>query len=63
MRSSQKRRRRLIFPLHAAVNPATGSIIATSTATIIKATNTIMTTTKPTIIVKMINITIIFVAM
>ncbi len=61
-RSSQKRRRRLIFPSHAAVNLATWCIIATSTVTIIKATDAATTTDEPIIIIETIYPTIILVA-
>jgi hypothetical protein len=45
------------------VNQATSSIVATSTTTIIKATNVIVTTKDPTFVIKKINATIILIAM
>jgi hypothetical protein len=56
--SSQKKRKRLIFPPRIAVNQTTSRIVATSIATIIKATNAIATTAGLTIGIKMINTTI-----
>ncbi len=55
--SSQKRRRRLIFPSCAAVIQATGRIVA-RIATIIEATNANATTDDPIIIIKIIDTTI-----
>jgi hypothetical protein len=59
---SQKRRRRLIFLLHAAVNQASGSIFATSIVTVIEATNVIATIDDLTIVIEMINTMIVLVA-
>jgi hypothetical protein len=44
------------------VNEATSSIVTTSIATIIKATNTVAMTANPTIVIKTIDVTIILVA-
>ncbi len=57
-RSSQKRRKRLIFLSRVAMNRATGSIVATNIAPIIGATNAIATIANPTIVIKMIDATI-----
>ncbi len=62
-RSSQKRRRWLIFLSCAAMKWATSSIFATNIMTFIKGTNAIVTTDNPTIVIKMIDATIVLVAM
>ncbi len=58
-KSSQRKRRWLIFPLR--INWATSSIVGTSIATTIKATITIMMTNEPSIVIKTIKATIVLV--
>jgi hypothetical protein len=58
IRSSHRKRKRLIFPLHVAVNRATLIIAVVTTVTIIKATDVIATITNLTIVIKSTNATI-----
>ena len=53
--SSQRKRKRLIFLSHVAVNQATISIAVRNIATIIKATNAIAMITDLTIVIETIN--------
>ncbi len=58
IRSSQRKRKRLMFLPCVAVNQATVSIAVVTTLTIIEATNTIATITNLTILIKTIDATI-----
>jgi hypothetical protein len=58
IRSSQRKRKPLIFLSRVAVNQATGSIIVLNIATTIKATDAIVTIANPTIVIETINATI-----
>ncbi len=62
IKSSQKKRKLLIFLLRVAVNRATSSIVATSIATIIEGANTVATIADLTIVIETIDITIILIA-
>jgi hypothetical protein len=55
IRSSQRKRKRLIFLPHIAMNKATSSTVATNIATTIKATGAIATIANLTIVIKTIN--------
>ena len=58
MRSSQRKRKQLIFPPHIAVNQATINIAVVTTATIIEETNAIVMITNLTIVIVTSNVRI-----
>jgi hypothetical protein len=61
-KKQQKEKKTHIFPLRIAVNRATSSIVATSIATTIKATDAVARTNNLTVVIETINATIVLVA-